>query len=176
MQKLDAAALKAALVNAGLHRAVGGKQSCTAYAAALKLLRREPYHVQYRYIDRLADPVVKAVRGVAGHDEKLRARGLEPARTERELLRGVCAAGEQCRGAVGYIRIAVDNDMQMLLIARSRGAVYDLCEQVRRCSRTHAADDPDNFFSHKTHPPVFMINQESPEVSIIEIGQTNEII
>ena len=70
-QQLDAAALKAFIVNPGAHCAVGCKKSRTLDALAPQLLRRELYHVQNGNIHRRAHRVIKAVRRIAGHGYEL---------------------------------------------------------------------------------------------------------
>lgn len=69
-QKVNAAAGKCALIDAGLHGAVGRKKAGTFDAASLECIARNGDHVQNGNGNRGGDGIIKVVRGVAGHDEK----------------------------------------------------------------------------------------------------------
>ena len=104
-EKLHAALLKGALVDAGLHRAVGREQARALHAARLQRVARERDHVQHRNGHGLADLLIVVVCGVAGHNEEIRADALEPLRALDHLRHGVLAAVEQRRRAVGNVRV-----------------------------------------------------------------------
>ena len=68
--------------------------------------------------------------------------------------KGRVAPRQDAGGAVGDVRIVVDEHVQMLLIGLRIGAFDDLDEQVRRGHGAHAPDDADDFSSvYQMTPP-----------------------
>ena len=104
-EQRNAALLKGALIDAGLHRAVGREQARALHAALLQRIARERDHVQHGNGHGLADLLIVVVCGVAGHDEEIRADALEPLRALDHLRHGVLAAVKQRRRAVGNVRV-----------------------------------------------------------------------
>ena len=88
------------LIYPALHRTVGRKKTCPAYALPLERLHGKLYHVKERYADAGLHRIVKAVRRVARHDKHLSTRLLKKPCTALKLLDGAFAAGEQRSGAV----------------------------------------------------------------------------
>ena len=145
-QKVNAAAGKCALIDAGLHGAVGREEAGTFDAAGLKCIARNGDHVQNGNGNRGGDGIVKIMRGVAGHDEKICADGRKALRALDHLGYGVCAAVKERSRAVGDIRVGVDAHARVGLIAGGGGVEGDLLKKVGSGERPHAAENADDFF------------------------------
>ena len=145
-EKLNAAALEGALVDAGLHGAVGRKKAGALDAAGFERIARDGDHVENGDGNARGDGIIKVVRGVAGHDEKLRADGLEALRALDHFGHGVGAAVQERGGAVGNVCVGVDAHAGVGLIAGGGSVLGDLAEEVGGGERAHAAEDPDDFF------------------------------
>ena len=145
-EELDAAALERALVDAGLDGAVGREETGALDAAGLERVARDGDHVQNGDGDGRGDGVIKVVRGVAGHDEKIRADGLEALRALDHFGDGVGATVQEGCRAVGNIGIGVDAHARMVLIAGGSRVQGDLLKEVGGSERTHAAEDTDDLF------------------------------
>ena len=141
-----AAALERALVDAGLHGAVGRKETGTLDAAGFKRVARDGDHVQNGDGDGRGDGVIKVVRGVAGHDEKIGTDGRKAFGALDHFGYGVGAAVQERRRAVGNVGVGVDAHARMLLIAGGGGVQGDLLKEVGGGERAHAAEDADDLF------------------------------
>ena len=85
------------------------------------------------------------VRGIAGHEQQFGPGSFETARAANEVRQRIIAAAADVRGAVGDLRIAVDEDVQMILIAACSGVVGDFLVEVYGRLRSHAANDAKGF-------------------------------
>ena len=85
------------------------------------------------------------VRGIAGHEQQFGSGSFKTARAANEVRQRIIAAAANVRRAVGDLRIAVDEDVQMILIAACSGVVGDFLVEVYGRLRPHAADDAKGF-------------------------------
>ena len=88
------------------------------------------------------------MRRIAGHNQHIRPHFLQPPRALHQLRQRVRPAVEQRGRPVRDVGVAVDDHVQVLLVAGGFCMAHDLLKQVRRGQRAHAADDADCFLFH----------------------------
>src|SRR5207248_4405981 len=94
----------------------------------------------------------KGMGSVACYDQEIGPRVLEATGHGEERRCRVCAFPEQECGTVGYLRLAVDENVQVVLIAHGSCCVDNPPVEVDRGRRPHASEDTDRLSARMPFP------------------------